>query len=103
MLKVLSSVATAAAAAAAEHESIITASLVRREQQLLRARTGASRQLVQGGLFDGRAIREAARRKDLDQSLEEESAQRLRQAGAMPIVGIDTRLVAILHVGYGRR
>ena len=104
MVKELSSVSTAAAAAAAEHESIITASLARREQKLLHARTGASRQLVQAGLFDVRAIREAARRKDLDQSLEEESEQRLHPASATTsIVGIDIRLVAILHVGYGKR
>jgi hypothetical protein len=101
-LEALTAVSKAAAAAAAEHVSSLAASLAHREQHLRLARSGAARQLVQIGLFDGRATREAERRQDLDQRLDEESEQQLRLAGATPILCIDTRLVAVLRVGRER-
>jgi superfamily II DNA or RNA helicase len=102
-LKTLWTVTSSALAGASEHLSAVTATLARRERQLQLARSAASRQLVQAGLFDRRAMRDAERRREVDHSLEEESELRLRLAAPMPIVGIDIRLVAIVHVGPGER
>ncbi len=102
-LETLSTASVAAADAAANHVSAVTARLARRELALKHARAGDSRQLVQAGLFDGRAMREAARRTNLAQTLHEESDLRLGALGGPPVVGLDVQLVAVLHVAHGGR
>lgn len=102
-LETLSTASAAAADAAADHVSAVTARLARRELALKHAQAGASRQLVQAGLFDGRAMREAARRSNLAQTLHDESDLRLDALGGPPIVGLDVQLIAVLQVAHGGR
>jgi superfamily II DNA or RNA helicase len=72
--------------------------LQRRERSIARARPSAARQLVQAGLFDRRALREASQRERRRAEALEESEARL---DALPTTGdliVGARLAAVLVV-----
>ena len=102
-VEALSAASAAAADASANHLAVVTRGLAHRERLLRHSRTGASRQLVQAGLFDGRAAREAARQTDLHRAFAEESENRLDTLAHAPIVSVDVRLAAVLHVAPAPR
>jgi hypothetical protein len=102
-MQAMTAASTLAAEAAADHLAVLSKALTRREVLLGHSRIGASQQLVQAGLFDGRALREAARRADLHRAFTEESEGRLDTLSGAPIVSVDVRLVSVLHVASGRR
>ena len=101
-VQALTTASSIAAGAAANHLAVLTSSLARRELSLGRSRVGDSRQLVHAGLFDGRAIREAARQADVHRAFAEESERRLDKLNGAPIVSVDVRLASVLHVTSGR-
>jgi hypothetical protein len=102
-MQAMTAASTLAAEAAADQLAVLWKALTRRELLLGHSRIGASRQLVQAGLFDGRALREAARQADRHRAFTEESEGRLDTLSGAPIVSVDVRLVSVLHVVSGRR
>ena len=91
----MTAASSVAADAAANHLAVRTKTVARREQLLGYSQGGESRQLVQAGLFDRRAIREAARRADLHRAFTEDSGRRLDRRSGAPIVSVDVRLVSV--------
>jgi hypothetical protein len=73
-----------------------TAALERREHAMTRARPSTSRQLVQAGLFDSRAIRAHQARRQSTGALLEESEARIASLEAALNVTVSVKLAALL-------
>jgi hypothetical protein len=72
------------------------AALERREQAMCRARPSVSRQLVQAGLFDARAVRAQQVRRQSTEALLEESEARIASLEAALNVTVSVKLAAFL-------
>jgi hypothetical protein len=70
----------------------------RREQAMAYVQPGAATRLIQPGLFDRRAIREADARERAGRLRREESAARSPSIGIAAVVGVEVRPIAVLHV-----
>jgi hypothetical protein len=83
---------------AARYLATAASAAVRRELAMGGIQPGAAWQLVQAGLFDRRAVRQAAAQQRIARSVQEEIGLRLSSSSGPAIVGVEVLPIAVLHV-----
>jgi hypothetical protein len=77
--------------------------MAQREHAMAGARPAAARELVQAGLFDGRALRALEARRLVSATLLDASEDRLRSLAESRSLATTTELTAVLIVSGARR